>query len=381
MEARYFLLFKTAQAEFRAWRNLESEVRDQISPIVEITRGRKIPKSGKDIDEALLPTVAGIYDLEKNISLVEDNFIHSKQVFLDITREPSLQSYEIGALGNSANGYEKWVDFIDKMKARVPNAFPTLIINPSNEETEDEYKSNLFMQFDKFASKYSKISYRALLLTDSDFLIDIHLLIDRINKYIAEGNEFYLVLDHEFIRSGMGILHALRTINLIVEIRKMVPDVSLVIIGTSFPKNVEELGGEDDGSFPTEENYLYDEIIKQINDNEKIFYGDYGSINPIRNDVVMRGGWRPRIDYTTSDKRIFYYREKRIGNTYQNHYASVASKIVKDSKFQDISNSWGVQQIKDAAIGKVPASSPSFWISVRMEIFIHRQLENLKIIR
>lgn len=50
MASDYFLLFKTAQAEFRAWDVLSSNAKEHVFPIVELTRGRKIPKSGKDIN-------------------------------------------------------------------------------------------------------------------------------------------------------------------------------------------------------------------------------------------------------------------------------------------------------------------------------------------
>ena len=122
---------------------------------------------------------------------------------------------------------------------------------------------------------------------------------------------------------------------------------------------------------------------KNIKQDVAISYGDYGSINPLRNDLVFTRGWRPRIDFPTSKNRIFYYREKRSkdkGGTYSSygsHYVSVAKKVVGNGAFEDIPESWGVKQIKSAARGFPPGKSPSFWISVRMEIHMLQQIKRL----
>tara|TARA_B100001971_G_C18140408_1_gene510073 strand:+ start:525 stop:701 length:177 start_codon:yes stop_codon:yes gene_type:complete len=56
---------------------------------------------------------------------------------------------------------------------------------------------------------------------------------------------------------------------------------------------------------------------------------------------------------------------------------SVAKKVVSNSSFEDIPESWGVQQIKAAANGSPPGKAPSFWISVRMEIHMRQQIIRL----
>ena len=48
LDENYFLLFKTADAEKRAWRNLSSKRRSAITPIVELSRGKKRRNAGKD---------------------------------------------------------------------------------------------------------------------------------------------------------------------------------------------------------------------------------------------------------------------------------------------------------------------------------------------
>jgi hypothetical protein len=379
MANEYFLLFKTAQSETRCWRNFEHDHKPDIVPIIELTRGRKKPKAGKGIPEDLWPSTPGIFDYQKSIESVLSDFADSRAIILDMTREPSLSCAELSELTLSVGGYSRWRQFCLKMRADgLSNIIPTILINPSDDETADDYKVNVRTQLNSLMAEFGAAAYRASVLHDTDFLYDITLLAPEINQHVSSGRRFILVIDHEFIRTGTGILHALRTSQIIQQVRMLTPQIEIVVLATSFPSNVTELGGEDVGIFRAEETYLYEEIMRQINDNHEIYYGDYGSINPIRNDLVFaRGGWRPRIDFPTNDRRFFYYREKRDGATYANHYSSVAADVVADPKFDALSGSWGVQQIQDAAGGRVPSSSPSFWISVRMEVFLQRQASRL----
>jgi hypothetical protein len=384
MASEYFLLFKTAQAEFRAWEAFSSKAKERVFPIVELTRGRKIPKSGADIDQSAWPTTKGIYNFNRNIEKVRDTFSGSSQIILDVTREESLSCYEIDALSTSDDGYKNWVDFMKTEAEYFQGLIPTLLINPSESENMDAYKSNLTRQLDALMSEFSGVAYRASILLDPEFLYDLILLEETINRHLDAGKRFVIELDHEFIRPGTSLLLAARTIGIIEKITKILPMAELVILSTSFPKFVTDLGDEEEDSFPLEEVFLHEEIAKNKGARTVIHYGDYGSINPIRNDqIIMRSGWRPRIDFPTSEGRIFYYREKRekddegVTNSYASHYASVANNVVNDPSFEKLQDCWGVTQIESAAAGHPPGLSPSFWISVRMEIHMRQQVNRL----
>lgn len=376
---KYYLLFKTAQAEFRCWRNFGHPDRDRIIPIVEFTRGRKRPRAGADLDDAGLLSTLGVFDFQRNVDDSISAFSSSDNIIVDLTREESLTCAEIAALASSQNAYAAWRQFrLDLSDKGLNRIIPTLIINPTPDETKEDYKKNLISQCEYMFDEHGAVAYRASVLNDSEFVYDLEIIGGSIYRQMELGRRFILILDHEFINTGSGILHALRTSNLVRGIISKFPKIEIVILSTSFPSNVTDLGGEDEGSFPTEETYLYQEIRRQINENDDIYYGDYGSINPIRNDrVIARGGWRPRIDFPTGRNRIYYYREKRDGDSYASHYVSVAKKVKADPLFEHIAGSWGVEQILSAAGGAVPSSSPSFWISARMEIFLHQQLTKL----
>lgn len=384
MASEYFLLFKTAQAEFRAWDVLSSGAKEHVFPIVELTRGRKIPKSGEDIPEERWPLTEGIYDFDKNVTKVQDTFGECERVIIDLTREPGLTCFEIDALSKSDNGYERWVEFLREKKGNFRDLVPTLLANPSDEEGEEDYKTNIRNQLDSLMQEFSGVAYRASVLIDPEFLYDLIILEDKINGYLDNDKNFWIELDHEFVRPGMGLLHAARTLGVIEEIQKIVPRAQIIILSTSFPNSIEELGDPESDSFPMEEVSLFEEIERNLRPGTIVRYGDYGSINPVRNDQVFaRGGWRPRIDFPTSKKRTYYFREKRIkdakgvASSYASHYVSVANKVVDNSLFEEIPESWGVKQIKSAAAGSPPGKAPSFWISVRMEIHMLQQIKRL----
>lgn len=383
MASEYFLLFKTAQAEFRAWDALSQHAKRSVFPIVELTRGRKIPRSGKGLTVDELSGTEGIYNFSGNVDRIREKFGGSEHVIIDLTREEQLACFEIDDLYESANGYEKWVNFLTNERDNFTNLIPTLLVNPSDGESEEDYKTNIGNQLDNLMTEFSGVAYRVSVLLDPDFLYDLILLKDKINNYLNEKKRFWVELDHEFIRPGTGLLHAARTLGLISRIIEILPGAEIVVLSTSFPRSIEDLGDPEEDSFPLEEVYLFEEIVKNTQQSVAVFYGDYGSINPIRNDLVFARGWRPRIDFPTSKKRTFYYREKRtkdkdgVMSSYASHYVSVAKKVVGDSSFEDIQESWGVKQIKSAAGGTPPGKAPSFWISVRMEIHMLQQIKRL----
>ena len=149
-----------------------------------------------------------------------------------------------------------------------------------------------------------------------------------------------------------------------------------IICGTSFPNNISEIGNDETDTFSISEIFVF-EAFKKI--DRKIIYGDYGSINPIRNDnVIMARGWIPRIDVPL-EKSVYYYRQRRPSkeSKYNTTYKEVALKVMKDTRFPIDLNAWGISMIKECANGVTPSSSPSFWISVRMNIHIMQQLKRL----
>jgi hypothetical protein len=79
------------------------------------------------------------------------------------------------------------------------------------------------------------------------------------------------------------------------------------------------------------------------------------------------------VFYPTQDQ-IYYYAEKKQQD-YEVHYQQAALQVKSDSRFVDIPGCWGTTSILEAAKGNVRGKSPSFWISVRMNIHLHQQIQ------
>jgi Beta protein len=377
--------------------------RSAIFPVLELSRGKKIRGAGKNAEGKSLPAeqllnLPGIYGFEKNYSSAFELMGDCDQFFVDLTREPSLSCYEIEQLGLSLNGYERWTDFVFSAKGDHSGVLPTLIVNPAEEEDETQYVSNLTAQFRTFAEAFDAIAYRASVLEDEGFMYDIAALKPEIETFQSNGGRFYVFLDHEYIRPSNGLVHAKRTSQIIDAILNEIPELEIVVFATSFPKSVTDVGDEEHDIFRVEEMFLFEEISKY---HKTVLYGDYGSINPIRNDeLIITQGWRPRIDFVSRREGlwVYYFREKRdiIGQEevvakgkrknkniyapYSTHYASVARDVVGFSPYyEDLKPSWGNENIVAASGNQVPSNSPSHWISVRMEIHMVQVLKKLSL--
>ncbi|GAA0616301.1 beta family protein [Paenochrobactrum glaciei] len=388
INSQYFLLLKTGQAEIRGYKELHEQHKELITPIVEITRGRKNHK--KTFERT---------GVEYNFSAIEkfikDHCTSGGKFFVDITKAESLSSLKTKELRDHAEGYKKWVTYFSSLKHEHINAFPIMQINPPEDQDPEDYISDVCGQFDSLSEISKCIGYRAFPKIDSSFDYDLYILKERIESYVANGGIFYVILDYDYIRPGTGDLYSLEVVKVLDVIHELVSCVTPVLISTSFPSSVTDIGDMGHGEFSEEETVLHSAVSKLAHNKFNVLYGDYGSIHPIRNDdVIAANGWRPRIDYPFGGERIFYYREGRqytgkgpekiYTTTYSHHYAMVAQSVSKDRRFladqnaQD-ENSWGVKQILEAAKRRVPGASPSFWISVRFNIHIQQQLRRLSL--
>ncbi|PZX03191.1 T4 beta protein [Celeribacter halophilus] len=348
-----------------------------VSVHCEITRGRKKPNKDK--------TAPFEYNIDKVFDTIKQDFLNAKICVIDITREPTLRSTETESLGQPHNGYEKWVNTVNNLYTDNPKVRPTLIINPQETDDYDTFQSDVFAQFDSFSQTFDLISYRASVLHDDGFVDDIAMLSDRANDFIAQGNTFEVLLDFEYIQPSTADLHASYIAPIIREIREAIPAARIVCVGTSFPKNVTDLGDEERDEFRLEEFQLHAEINRT--QNQFIEYGDYGSINPIRNDFSPPVGihLRARIDFPTETNTIFYYRVAPKIDKDRNillsprvtMYKDAAKRVYSDAAFTPIEDSWGCKKIIEAATKSPEGKSPNFWISVRMEIHICRRTDIL----
>jgi hypothetical protein len=359
MKSKYYILaMKTGDAELKALENINSD-KKIIFPIIELTRGRKSKYDSEG-------------SLNKRLDKVKSIF-NDHNICLDLTTSDRLTNTEINNLYSYNNGYEKWIDFLVSLKKGkfFSDISPVILVNSSDPDLNNNLKS----QVDNLVEKFDSIVYRNSLSDDACYS-DLENIKDIV---IKSRVKFYFIIDCEYISPGAWKRFAEKAIVRIEKVRKLISNTHFIILSTSFPNNVSEIGDEYGGTIELNEINLYNEICSGV-ESLNIHYGDYGSINPIRNDdIIMSRGWVPHIDVALLD-RIFYIRDKRKyhHNDYSSTYNSIAERIISDPRFpKTITSNWGIRQINKCADGNSPGSRPSFWISVRMNMHIEQQVKRL----
>ena len=364
---KYTLQIKTGDAEYRALKNIPKEIfaNPNFRLLIEITRGRK-SKNDK------------IGDLQKRVDALDDFLDPSSFVFFDITSEESLSNEQIDQLYDFQYGYVNWRILFAELHTQYPNAVPMLLVN----DQDNDY-TNFVAQIKTFTAEYNKIGYKIYPAVDED-IIEEEIKIIRDN--IKEDTQLFIFYDQGYIVDGLIKMATARAVDYLGKtsaILETVRNVEYIFTSTSFPDSVTSLSGNMDGHIKCSEMLLYDQIISAVKDIN-VSYSDYGSITPKRNDeaAYYSRGWTPRIDVPTiSKQQIYYYRQKREKRDYADVYIDVAKKCISDSLFPSDVDCWGVKTIRSAATGFKPGATPSFWLSVRMNIFIIEQLKRLSIIQ
>ena len=363
---KYTLQIKTGDAEYRALKNIPKVIfsNPDFRVLAEITRGRK-SKNDK------------IKEKKKRIDALGDFLDPSSFVFFDITSEESLSNEQIDELYDFQHGYANWDVLFTKLHNQYSNATPMLLVND-----QDEGYVNFIRQIKTFAEKYNKIGYKIYPAIDANIIEEeIKIIKDNIN----DNTQLFIFYDQGYIVDGLIRIATTRAIDClgrISAILESIHNVEYIFTSTSFPDSVTSLSGNMNGKIKCSEISLYEQIVSAIT-NINVSYSDYGSITPKRNDeaAYYSRGWTPRIDVPViSQQQIYYYRQKREKRDYADVYVDVASKCISDSLFPKGIDCWGVQTIKSAAAGLKPGATPSFWLSVRMNIFIIEQLKRLSII-
>lgn len=356
MSIEYIPVIKTSDSEMRALENLSEKAKNFITPLFELTRSRKSKNfPDGDLDKRL----DKLYELYEKY-----NFI------LDLTGDVYFRNKQIKKLQNSANGYQKWVEFVVGLKDDFPGLIPTIQISDeglddtlSDEDYKNEYNSRLLNQSDVLSNNFELIAYR-FPIEYEDYNLDLEQILTKISP-----ENLICVINADFIHQGKSSANVSIIKSILNDLKKY-NIKNIAIVATSFPRNPIEYGKQDHGVYSLEEYELY----KSISDAEKeldIIYGDFASVNPKRSDQAGGNGWVPRIDLSTKNQ-ILYYRSRKSDHekTYAPAYIRVAEMMANDPNYESVKKkigfSWGIEQIEAAALGVPPGLSPGYWISVRM---------------
>ena len=358
---KYCLIVKTGDSELRAMQNLSSESLSKTLPIVELTRGRARNIGTKELAQYAYP-----YDSKKK--RIKEIF-GGHRVALDVTSDVGLSSQEIDDLFNYEGGYRKWIELVRELREAGLTLIPSILINYEDENLEENVKSQIYT----LSSEFPEVMYRSSLERQNSECIDD---VSLICECLSDESILWVVLDCGWVPPASYRDPARICIERIKNIKKIAGDkkIKIVVCATTFPNNVSEIGDDVSDTFDLREIDLY-EIVR--GEHAEVIYGDYASINPIRNDQIrMTRGWIPRIDVAL-EREVYYYRERRGSREYSEVYTSVAKKVMLDKRFGSVVESWGIQQIRNCASGGAPSATPSFWISVRMNSHIEQQIHRL----
>lgn len=361
MNKDYFLIIKTGQAELRAIENSSRASLTKLYPVIELTRGRKRKLEDNTV----------IHPFESRLNKLKEA-LKGMDVAIDVTSDSALSCAEVDAMYEYDNGYERWVSFVKGLKDEgcFGTITPALMLNFEDQE----FNKNLSKEISALSEHFDTLLYRDSIEDDYCYS-DIPFILDKLPK----DKKLIILIDCGYTPQAMEVNVSQRLLKRIDNLKKnhiIDERCELAFCATSFPNNISEIGDMKQDVFRIAEVYMHEKIIVKYPD---VHYGDYGSINPKRNDnIIMARGWIPRIDVPLF-KEVFYHRQRRMGAPYPDTYEKVAREVLKDPKYPYGLNCWGCSQIELCATS-APSGSPNYWISVRMNIHIEQQLRRLGLI-
>lgn len=361
---KYTLQFKTGDAELRALKNIPPEVysNPDFALLIELTRGRRSKKDQ-------------IGDLNKRIDALMEFIPSDTIVYFDVTSDTNLSNSQIDNIFDVSNGYENWQRFFAELHADFDNSVPMLLVN----DIDSDY-SNFKHQIVSLANDYHNIGYKIYpSLDETTIRCELEIIANTLKS--IDGVNLTVFYDQGYIVDGLVKIAENNAVSVFGLAHGVLKDCCLtqfVLTSTSFPDSVTSLSKSDHGVIPCTELRLFDSVRDSV--AVPVSYSDYGSITPKRNDAApfYSNGWTPRIDIPINGvSHIFYYRQKKGGMDYADVYVDVARKCLADVEFPNELVCWGSHIVKSAASGMKPGSTPSFWVSVRMNMFVTQQLRRL----
>jgi len=355
---RYLPILKTRDAELRGVCSLAENVKQGIVPLFELTKSRSNPRA-KD----------GQIDgpVHKRVEKIQRDY-GTGVIGLDLTSIPALQNQYILTLLKNDNGFSEWVNYVNTLKNTFPDLIPVLMVSDAGIDTEDRYIEVHRHE----AANLGKCMYRAPL--------DYGTMVFDIQNFFAPGNFPIVVLDAGYIPQNQGKIIAAKILPIIASIYGT-GVTEIILAGSSYPSDpTTNNAGRDSGENILEEVRMYLECKKTY---PNLIYGDYATLYPSPSDREGGRGWIPRIDFPTCpvDENdcgaIAYHRSRRdkTETSYAPAYRRAARKVKQDQRFHKLiqkigDKNWGIQQILSTADGDYVGLSPSFWISVRINLHV-----------
>jgi hypothetical protein len=146
--------------------------------------------------------------------------------------------------------------------------------------------------------------------------------------------------------------------------------IHVAVCSTSYPREFHGLSSELI-RYPILERELVNLVEKELGSGVvNLLYSDYASART-RSDEDGGPGY-PRIDYPIQTEWLS--NRQKIPPKDKGTYIDAAKKIMSQNEWNDELRIYGANMIRDAANGKVKdRQSASFWVSVRINLHLHRQ--------
>lgn len=345
MSSNYYPILKTTVSEIRALKQINCASSSSIiHPIFELTKARK-----SKYDE--------IGDVLKRVQEIKQ-IVKKNHFYLDLTSEESLSNSQIESYFDDFNYFENWRTFIESLVEDGLKVVP--VIQAFDDSTLEELTYQM-----KFFSKLCGSFAVRIKPEYLDMGISARLV------QASQGFDFTTILDAEFINNDnlkysvsmfSQFINQCQTDNLKLK--------NVIVCSSSFPSMVDHKN-KDEGKFKVYEKKFYSELSSN-HSKLKLQYGDYASVHPFRNEVTAYN-WVPRIDFPTSSFVIFCRKQRNAGG-----YKNCANRLIDNLDYKNNPiKCWGSQEITDAC-SKPNGKSPSYWISVRINIHMSRCVEWLK---
>ena len=358
----YLPILKTRPSEVNAYDTLDSSIKDDILPIIEMTGELGYTYSKKCKDEKLKGTRRP-GDINKKISKIL-GFMDGRRFILDITDDASLKYDGLSSTGsgllNPEAGYKNWIDFLNRDSEFKQLVIPTIQFDTTHMQEVEKQIKILNESFD-----YLAVKLPVVMSNDGGDKNIISQVISYITSMVGE-NKLFVILDFDYLTKLYDIKNMLQGIST-SKIKAIIP------VCSCFPSTVPSCA---DRKIPIIENEVSERVKEILGD--KVFHGDFSSIHPKRYEMGG-GGWYPRIDFVERDlntRRPLYFRFVRSSkrNTSSEYYY-LAQNVIASSNYNPIQEviSEGDKRIKQKAEGGSEGKAPAYWIAVRANIYMTMQ--------
>lgn len=378
---KYFPAFSTREAELRAYGELLPGIREQMIPVVTLTRERDAPSFQEslssiltaargnplivDFDPVLRPLKTDAEIRADRAQAAAKRKLEGKKPFVPSEKQlahwQGIRDTTIGfnrnleALKDSTRGYENW----RRLGCSASNLIPVI-------QTED--LSAVVTQVQELLNAGRTMAFR-LRLKQPGALVPFLTAAQAFNL----AGKAIVILDAGHIRGAVAGAH--RVIgDALKDLRNRLPEPMFrgllkVCMAGSFPNVLADLWSP----LEIQERDLFDLVVS---DGWDVRYGDHSSVQP-RTPQGGANGWLPHVEVVHPRRWHFYRSDK---NTDRQGFIDAAVALVGDpAVWAGRSMSWGTDMVERASRGilddggALKLTTPGPWVGVRVSQHLTQQ--------